>query len=323
LSIYDSNLILIYCSIIALVLGACLGSFLNCTAIRIARGENFVKGRSHCMYCGHDLSALDLVPVLSWVFLRGRCRYCHEKISPRYVIVEIVFAIVTLACLLRFDLTVLCLRNEIYLCVLLLLSLVDLETMIIPDRCHIIMVAAWVLSAPLLYSGHEIFIHVLAGVIFGVGVLVLSLVMDKVLGRESMGGGDIKLLAVTGLYFGIVGTLFVLILSCIIGLVFNILHRGNRAAGSTGDNADRNGSTGADADRNGSIGVDSEHMAGAHAKTGEAVSGPPAEGAGTVNGDDNTVDAKAFPFGPWIALASAIVLFAGQPLIDWYLGLMG
>lgn len=314
MSIYDSSPILIYCSIIALVLGACLGSFLNCTAIRIARGENFVKGRSHCMHCGHDLSALDLIPVLSWVFLRGRCRYCHEKISPRYVIVEIVFAIVTLACLLRFDLTVLCLRNEIYLCVLLLLSLVDLETMIIPDRCHVIMAAAWVLSAPLLLSGHEILTHVLAGVIFGGGVLLLSLVMDKVLGRETMGGGDIKLLAVTGLYFGIVGTLLVLILSCIIGLVFNILHRGNRAAGSTGD----------DADRNGSIGDDPEHVAGAHAKAGEAVSGPPAEGAGTVNIDgDDAVDAKAFPFGPWIALASAIVLFAGQPLIDWYLGLMG
>ena len=74
MSIYDTTFTLVYSIVVAFVFGACMGSFLNCTAIRIGRGENFVKGRSHCMHCGHDLHMMDLVPIFSWVFLRGRCR---------------------------------------------------------------------------------------------------------------------------------------------------------------------------------------------------------------------------------------------------------
>lgn len=257
ISVYDSSFCLIYCSVVVLILGACMGSFLNCAAIRVGRGETFVRGRSHCMHCGHDLHTKDLVPVLSWVFLKGRCRYCGEKVSARYPVVELIFALVSLACLLKFDLTLLGLRNYILLSVLFFLTLTDLDTMTIPDRCHIIAAAVWLATAYWLYDGHEIISHVAAGVLFGGGVLLLSLVMDRVLGRESLGGGDVKLLAVMGLYFGFIGTLLVLIISCIAGLIFNAYKK------------------------------------------------------------------KEFPFGPWIAISAAAVLFVGQPLIDWYMGLLG
>lgn len=258
MSIYESQGLLIYCGALALVLGACMGSFLNCMAIRMGRGEAFVKGRSRCMHCGHDLTAKDLIPVISWIRLKGRCRYCREKISARYPAVEIAFALVSLACLLKFDLTVLCLRNDIFLSVLLLLTLTDLDTMRIPDCCHVIAAIAWILSAPLLMSWLEASMHLLAAVLFGGGVLAVSLVMDKLMGRDTMGGGDIKLLATAGLYFGIMGTLLVLVLSCVIGLIANIANK-----------------------------------------------------------------KKEFPFGPWIAAASAVALFFGQPLINWYAGLLG
>jgi leader peptidase (prepilin peptidase)/N-methyltransferase len=174
------------------------------------------------MHCGHDLHLPDLVPVLSWVFLRGRCRYCGEKVSVRYPLVEILFALITLACLLKFDLTVLCLRNYVFLIVLYLLTLTDLDTMTIPDSCHVIAIAAWIVTAPVLYSWSEALPYVLAAVVFGGGVLAISLVMDHILQKDSLGGGDIKLIFVIGLYFGFVGTLFVLILSCVLGLVFNL-----------------------------------------------------------------------------------------------------
>ena len=264
MSIYDTGFSLIYSIIVAFVFGACMGSFLNCTAIRICRGEDFVKGRSHCMNCGHDLYLKDLVPIFSWVFLKGKCRYCHAKISARYPLVEIIFALVSVACLLKFDVTLLCARNYIYLSVLYLLTLTDIETMTIPDSCHIIMALVWFATCPFLYHGHEIIVHVAAAIVFGGGILLLSLVMDRVLGRESMGGGDIKLLAVTGLYLGFIGTLLTLIIACVAGLVFSIARKGR---------------------------LDDEE--------------------------------KAFPFGPWIAIASAIVLFAGEPLINWYMGLIG
>lgn len=257
MSIYDSNVILIYCVCVAAVLGACMGSFLNCTAIRIGQGEGFVKGRSHCMHCGHDLHMQDLVPVLSWVFLGGKCRYCREKISARYPLVEILFAAISVACLLKFDLTLECARNYVFLTMLYLLSLTDLDTMEIPDSCHVISIAAWVVTAPFLLTKGEILTHVAAAFLFGGGLLVVSLVMDRIMQRDTMGGGDIKLIFVVGLYFGFIGSLFVLIISCITGLLFNFFKK------------------------------------------------------------------NEFPFGPWIALASAVVLFIGEPLIGWYMGLLG
>lgn len=211
------------------------------------------------MNCGHDLYLKDLVPIASWVFLRGKCRYCHEKVSFRYPLVEIIFALISVACLLKFDLTLLCLRNYIYLAVLYLLTLTDIDTMTIPDSCHVISALVWIASAPMLYGRNEIIMHVACAAVFGGVLLGVSLLMDRVLGRESLGGGDIKLFAVTGLYFGFVGTLFVVMLSCIGGLIFNILGR----------------------------------------KSG-----------------------KEFPFGPWIAFASVLMLFVGEPLISWYTGLL-
>ena len=257
ISIYDSTFLLVYTIVLAFVLGACMGSFLNCAAMRTGREESFIRGRSHCMSCGHDLGFVDLVPVASWVLLKGKCRYCGAKVSGRYPLSEIVFALVCVGCLLKFDLTVLGLRNFIFLSVLFYLTITDLETMRIPDGCHVIAALAWILSAPMLYPGKEILIRIAVGAAVGAGLLGLSLIMDRVMGRDTLGGGDIKLFAVIGLYFGAVGTLFTLVLSCIIGLGANAIMK-----------------------------------------------------------------KREFPFGPWIAAASALMLFFGEPLIRWYSGLL-
>lgn len=263
MSIYDSSLIFIYCVVVAFIFGACMGSFLNCTAIRICKGEAFVKGRSHCVSCGHELSWKDLIPVVSWVMLGGKCRYCGSKISIRYPLTEVAMGLLTVACLLKFDLTLLCLRNYIYIMMLFLLTLTDIDSMEIPDSCHVIMIIAWAVTAYWIYDTNEILMRIAAAFVFGGGVLVISLIMDHVMKKDTLGGGDIKLLFVTGLYFGFVGTLFVLMLACIAGLVFNMCLMKKR---------DNNG---------------------------------------------------GFPFGPWIAAASIVMLLAGDPLISWYSGLLG
>ncbi len=263
MSIYEYTPILIYFVLLAAVLGASLGSFLNCAAWRIVHGESFLKGRSHCTTCGHALGFLDLIPVLSWVFLKGKCRYCGEKIPARYPLTELFFAAVSVLCLLRFDLTVLCLRNYIFLCCLFLLTLTDIEDMMIPDGCHIVSVIAWIVTFPFLFDGFGDGVsHIIAAVVYGGGLLAVSLILDRVLGRESLGGGDIKLFAVTGLYIGLIGTLFVMIIACLAGLLFNAV----RAKGEQ--------------------------------------------------------ETKAFPFGPWIAGAAALMLLFGDPLINWYIGLL-
>lgn len=226
ISMFDDKVILIGCLILAGILGAVLGSFLNCTAYRIARKESFVKGRSHCPSCGHDLGVLDLIPIFSWVFLGGKCRYCKSKISIRYFIAEVLMALVSILCLIHTDLSVLYIRDMILICCLFCLSMVDLEIFEIPDGLLIIAAAAWFAALPFqtqlltrLWQG------VLAGVVVGGAILLISLLCDKILKRDTMGGGDIKLLAVCGLYLGLVRSLFMLILACIIGIVVALITR--------------------------------------------------------------------------------------------------
>lgn len=206
--------------ILAAALGAAMGSFLHCAAWRIARGESFTKGRSHCPECGHALGLPELIPLLSWLLLRGRCRFCKAKIPARYFLAELFFAAVTVACLLRFDLSVLCLRNFGLLCCLFLLSMVDAETMEIPDGALIAIAVIWVAAEPFLWTGWgDALLHVAAGVVYGGVLLLLALAMDRILKKETLGGGDVKLLALIGLCLGFMQTLFAVILACVLGLL--------------------------------------------------------------------------------------------------------
>ena len=263
MSIYEYTPILIYSIVIAFVFGTCMGSFLNCAAWRYVNGESVLKGRSHCTSCGHELGLRDLIPVISWLASKGRCRYCGERISARYPITEVLFGIITVFCLLSFDFTVLCLRNYIFLAALFVLTLTDIDAMVIPDGCHIASLAAWIAAEPFLFEGWKnLMYYAGAGLLFGGGLLAVSLALDRAMGRDTLGGGDIKLVAVAGLYLGVIGTLFMLMIACLCGLIYNYLINKTSEKGS------------------------------------------------------------AFPFGPWIASASAMMLLFGQPLVDLYMALL-
>ena len=219
-----------YIVFLALMLGAALGSFLNCAAWRTVRGESFLKGRSRCPECGRTLGAAELVPLFGWLFLRGRCRGCGKPIPARYPLTELGFALLTLACLLRFDVSLLFVRNLVFLACLYFLTLTDLDAQVIPDGCLLAAALVWGASAPfLLPSWREALASLLAGLVFGGALLGLSLLMDRALGRESMGGGDIKLFALTGLYLGFIGTLFALLLSCAAGILLALAMKKKRS----------------------------------------------------------------------------------------------
>ena len=284
ISIYEFRPLLLYFTALAAMTGAAMGSFLNCAAWRTVRGESFLTGRSRCPSCGHVLGPAELVPVISWLFLGGRCRACGERIPARYPLTELAAALITVLCLLRFDLTALCLRNYIFLCCLFFLTLTDLESMIIPDGCHIAAVCAWVLALPFTFSDHKhILVHILTGFAAGGIVLLVSSVLDKILGRESLGGGDVKLLAVTGLYLGPVGTLFTIMFSSALGLLFHAF---------------------------------------AHSSPAKREADGVKRTDGTMP-DEAAPDAGAFPFGPFIAVSAGAMLLFGDPLIRWYSGLLG
>ena len=227
LSVFSDNTILTFSIVVAAMFGAVMGSFLNCVAWRIAHEEKWWTGRSHCPSCGHALGLPDLVPLLSWLLLRGKCRHCGAKIPVRYFLTELFYALCTVLVLLRFDLSVLALRNYVFVCCLFCLALVDLEIFIIPDGCLLIAAGAWVAALPFVgWSWGYVWPRLLAALVFGGGILLLSLLMDKLLHKESLGGGDVKLFAVVGLYLGLGSTLLAVLLSCVLGLLLGLVRRG-------------------------------------------------------------------------------------------------
>lgn len=149
--LYTAPAITIYSCFIAALLGACMGSFLNCAAWRVVHGESVLRGRSHCDVCGHVLAPRDLVPVFSYVFSRGRCRYCGAKLSPRHAVGEAVAALVFVSLLLRYDISLRTLEAWAVACLLLACAFADLEGYIIPDR--FIAVGVVLLSSPCFCPG--------------------------------------------------------------------------------------------------------------------------------------------------------------------------
>jgi len=211
-------------TVLAALLGLVMGSFLNCLAWRLVRGESVLTGRSHCDACGHVLGPGDLVPVLSWLVLRGRCRYCGAAVSPRCPLSELVCAAAYGTLAWRYGFSLETLRFLALASVLLAVSLVDLEDGWVPDRLLLMGAVLW-LPALLLEAepGEALLQGLLGAAALFLPLLLLVLAADKLLGRESMGGGDLKLYALLGLYFGWEQGLLLVILSCLTGLVFAVV----------------------------------------------------------------------------------------------------
>ncbi len=298
--IFTSPFITVYCLTFAFISGAVMGSAMNCLAWRLAHHEKWSgNNRSHCPKCGHVLGLPDLIPVFSWLFLRGRCRYCGEKISPRYVLTEIFLGLCFCGLVLRFDISFFTLCAIILVCCLLALSLVDLDTFEIPNR--FIIIPAFVRVIYIVLFGKDGSSGLLGGSSFkdimlslwsclwpalalGGGMLLLALFMDRVLKRESMGGGDIKLIGMLGLWFSLPECLLMLLLSCLCGLLFAAAFARRR----TEETPEQTEESATD------------------------------ESSESLDEDDTR---GRFPFGPSVALAALITLLCGSYVVNLYLGL--
>ena len=291
----ETPMIATYAAVVATLLGLVMGSFLNCLAWRMTHGESVLHGRSHCTSCGHVLGPADLVPVLSWVFSRGRCRYCGERVSWRYPATEVLCAVMYLSIVLCYGPTLQAIELIAFASVLLVLSLTDLDDYIIPNAtivAAILIRVAYLVAVGATGGGNTLELlrdAAIGGVAVAVPVLLLALVMDHVLGRESLGGGDVKLLFVAGMYFGWQQCLFLIVVACVLGLVFSLL--GQRGTPEFADSA---------------VQADAADPANADVTDGEPE--PPA-------------NAHLIPFGPSIAAACWITMLVGEPVLRWYLGL--
>ena len=206
------------------VLGAVLGSFLDCAVSRWAAGEPWHRGRSRCISCGHPLVARDLVPVASYLLRRGRCRFCGRKIPAECLLAELAGAGAFLCLGLRFGLRPALGQWLVWAGLLLAVSLRDAAEQIIPDSLLLALAANRLLWLVLLRERPaEAVPEILAACAVPAVLLALVLAAEKLLGREVMGGGDLKLLFSLALYMSWAELLLGLLLACLLGLLWAAL----------------------------------------------------------------------------------------------------
>jgi leader peptidase (prepilin peptidase)/N-methyltransferase len=235
-----------FLALASVVFGLIFGSFLNVCIYRLPRGLSVLKPRrSACPNCQQQIASYDNIPVLSWLVLRGRCRQCKAPISPRYLLVELLTAILFLACSWHFGLTLATLKYCALAFLLLGLIFTDAETKLLPDKMTLSGLAlgiAFSLFVPIndlasqflpgvvsLPVSSAISAHLLslvdsllgaivgASFIYGAGAIYL-----RARGIEGMGFGDVKLMAMIGAFLGLKLTVFTMFAASITGSLFGV-----------------------------------------------------------------------------------------------------
>jgi leader peptidase (prepilin peptidase)/N-methyltransferase len=195
----------------AAVLGLIVGSYLNVVVHRLPRGISTVLPRSRCPQCGAAIRARDNLPLVSYLFLGGRCRDCGAPISWRYPAIEALTSALFVACALTFGLTLAALAAALFCCLLVVLAAIDLEHLMLPDRITLPGIVAGVALQP--WIGWAGWRGALLGAALGGGVLLgLYGAWYLVRREEGLGLGDVKMLAMVGAFLGwrgVVVTLFV------------------------------------------------------------------------------------------------------------------
>ncbi|MBB6216605.1 leader peptidase (prepilin peptidase)/N-methyltransferase [Anaerosolibacter carboniphilus] len=206
--------------IIVGLFGLIIGSFLNVCIWRIPRGESIAFPSSHCPQCNTFLKPVDLIPVASFILFRGKCRYCGEKISLQYPMIEALNGLIYVLLYTRFGYSLDFIQYAALSSLLLTISLIDIQHQIIPD--HLTFIGLMLA----LGFGMSTFIEVegtlgahLLGLLIGGGFLLLVAFVTN----GAMGGGDIKLMGMLGLWLGWKWTLLTMLLSFVIGACVSLL----------------------------------------------------------------------------------------------------
>lgn len=225
---------------LAALLGACVGSFLNVVAWRLPRQESLLRPGSHCPRCGTPLAWFENVPVLGWMWLRGRCRHCGAAIAPRYPLVELLTAGLWVAALAARPGTMgpdpqpllLVLAGWLLLSWLIPLTLIDLDRLWLPESlCRIGLLLGLTGTAVLGWSqgaavGRELLFHHLVAAGVGlVGFEAVSAVGEKLVGKPALGLGDAKLAALLGAWLGLAGLGLAVVLAVFSGALVGSIGR--------------------------------------------------------------------------------------------------
>ncbi len=187
---------MIYYSIIFFIYGLCIGSFLNVVIYRVPKEENVAKGRSYCPKCNKQLTALELIPVFSWLFQGGRCKGCKAKISIQYPLIELIVGVLFLIAYLKYGLTITTFIMIIFWSMLLVMAIIDYKTHYVYDSLIIVTIVPIVILS--FFDNYDFKSQLIsAGVCFLVYLLV-HLITKKYYGEEVFGFGDVLLIVIIG-----------------------------------------------------------------------------------------------------------------------------
>ncbi|MFQ5902196.1 MAG: prepilin peptidase [Candidatus Binatia bacterium] len=197
-------------SLIVFIFGAGVGSFLNVCIVRLPKHESIVSPPSHCPACKTPIPFYDNIPLISYLYLKGRCRFCSEIISPRYFVVELLMASLAVALLQHFGLELAFFVNFVFIAALMVITFIDLDVRIVPDVISLPGIGLGFLAS--IVNRQWSIDHLstlpspvssLLGIVIGGGSLLLvAWIYQLFTGREGMGGGDVKLLAMIGAFLG-------------------------------------------------------------------------------------------------------------------------
>lgn len=209
----------IYYCVVMFILGSVLGSFYNVVGYRIPKGESIVFPSSHCTNCGHKLKAYELIPIFSFLFLGGKCSKCKQKISWFYTIFETLTGILFLLCYIIFKNNVFDLIISLtFVSMIIIIFISDYHYLIIPDSVLIIFSILLLIELSLKNGITNIYVPILNGILSFVCMYIIKLIGDFLFKKESMGGGDIKLLFVIGMVLGFPEALFSIFIGSLVGL---------------------------------------------------------------------------------------------------------
>jgi leader peptidase (prepilin peptidase) / N-methyltransferase len=208
--------------IVAFIFGACIGSFLNVCIYRIPAGVSIVHPGSSCPECKTMIPFYDNIPILAYLLLGGKCRTCKAPIAIRYPLVELITGLLAVACAMSFGATLHGLVVFAFIATLVVVSFIDLDHRIIPDTISLPGIPIFFLASLAVptVSWHASALGVLAG---GGSLFAVAWAYQLITGREGMGGGDIKLLAMIGAMIGWQGILFTLFAASAIGTAVGLL----------------------------------------------------------------------------------------------------
>ena len=202
----------------SLLVGLALGSFMNVCIYRIPLEKSIIRPSSSCPNCGKKIRFYDNIPLISYLLLLGRCRHCHHPISWRYPAVEALTGLLSLALFIRYGLSFQYLLFLLFAATLVTISFIDLDHQIIPDVMSIPGIVAGLAAA--FIPGNVSWFDSIIGIIGGGGTLFLvGLIYEKLTGKQGMGGGDVKLLAMIGAWMGWRSLPFVLLVSSLTGAI--------------------------------------------------------------------------------------------------------